>query len=257
MFFHTTGIAHQLWRIPIPIVLAVSILFGFLFARMVLTPPSTAVWKSGHIPAAKTHQESRQPIQRPTPDQRRRVLDLLTTLSPHHTKECTRHAQPLYASQALQRYAPLIRQKPPSRDWWLSGLFGSALDADKVHRKDIVPREHIYYFAINLHNSFAVIPDLFATLFRTAAILGYHNVFVSICEVGSSDQTKAVLRIFQALTRSVGMRVVIRTFIYPRRSFAHPIEDLAELRNMAFAPLHELRDSEGCNPGPRITLVWT
>ncbi|KIJ98628.1 glycosyltransferase family 69 protein [Laccaria amethystina LaAM-08-1] len=245
MSFHTTSIAYQLRRIPTPIALAVGILFGFLFARIVpLTTPSTPVWRSGHIPA-KSHQQSRQPIQLPTLDQRQRVLDLLATLSPHYTKECTRHAQPLYAAQALERYAPLIGHNPPSRDSWLSGLFGSDLDADKVHRRDVMPSEHKYYFAINLYNSFDVIPDLFATLFRTAAILGYHNVFVSIYENGSSDQTKALLRIFDALTRSVGMRVTIRTSTRTRGAFNHRIEYLAEVRNSAFVPLHELRDSEG------------
>ena len=243
MSFHTTAIAYQLRRIPTPIALAIGILFGFLFARIVpLTPPSTPVWRSGHIPA-KSHQQSRQPIQLPTLEQRQRVLDLLTTLSPHYTKECTRHAQPLYAAQALERYAPLIGHNPPSRDSWLSGFFGSDVDIDKVHRRDVMPNEHKYYFAINLYNSFDVIPDLFATLFRTAAILGYHNVFVSIYENGSSDQTKALLRIFDALTRSVGMRITIRTSSRTRGAFNHRIEYLAEVRNQAFNPLYELRDS--------------
>ena len=53
--------------------------------------------------------------------------------------------------------------------------------------------DHKYFFAINLYNSFDVIPDLFATLFRTASVLGYQNVFVSIYENGSTDQTKALL----------------------------------------------------------------
>jgi alpha-1,3-mannosyltransferase len=103
---------------------------------------------------------------------------------------------------------------------------------------------HKYFFAINLYNSFDVIPDLFATLFRVAAILGYQNVFVSIYENGSTDQTKALLRIFDALTRSVGMRVTIRTSMRTRGAFNHRIEYLAEVRNAAFVPLHELRDSE-------------
>lgn len=113
------------------------------------------------------------------------------------------------------------------------------------HRKDLSEGEHKYFFAINLYNSFDVIPDLFATLFRVAAVLGYHNVFVSIYENGSTDQTKALLRIFDALTRSVGMRVEIRTSQRTRGAFNHRIEYLAEVRNAAFVPLHELRDAEG------------
>ena len=106
-------------------------------------------------------------------------------------------------------------------------------------------QQHKYFFAINLYNSFDVIPDIFSTLFRVASVLGYQNVFVSIYENGSTDQTKALLRIFDALTRSVGMRVVIRTSHRTRGAFNHRIEYLAEVRNAALVPLHELRDQEG------------
>lgn len=82
-------------------------------------------------------------------------------------------------------------------------------------------------------------------MFKVSAILGYHNVFVSVYENGSSDQTKALLRIFDALCRSVGLRVVIRTSLRTRGAFHHRIEYLAEVRNAALAPLQELRDTEG------------
>lgn len=95
-----------------------------------------------------------------------------------------------------------------------------------------------------LSPQFDVIPDLFATLFRVAAVPGYHNVYMSIYENGSTDQTKALLRIFDALTRSVGMRVTIRTSMRTRGAFNHRIEYIAEVRNAAFVPLHELRDTE-------------
>lgn len=104
---------------------------------------------------------------------------------------------------------------------------------------------HKYFFAINLYNSFDIIPDLFATLFRVASILGYQNVYVSVYENGSTDQTKPLLRILKALTRSIGMRVTIHTSTRSRGTFAHRIEYLAEVRNAAIVPLMELRDSEG------------
>jgi len=104
---------------------------------------------------------------------------------------------------------------------------------------------HKYFFAINLYNSFDIIPDLFSTMFKVSAILGFQNVFVSVYENGSSDQTKALLRLFDGLSRSVGIRVVIRTSLRTRGAFHHRIEYLAEVRNAALAPLQELRDSEG------------
>ncbi|KXN83805.1 Alpha-1,3-mannosyltransferase CMT1, partial [Leucoagaricus sp. SymC.cos] len=212
--------------------------------------PSLPIWRSGHVPSARAHQKSRQPIPLPTPSQRQRVLELVTTLSPHYTNECTRNSQPLYVQQVLDRYASLIGYTPPSDRSWIGSLLGFSPDDDHLRtvKRDLSPatgKEHKYFFAINLYNSFDVIPDLFATLFRVASILGYHNVFVSIYENGSSDQTKALLRIFDALTRSVGMRVTIRTSQRTRGQFNHRIEYLAEVRNSAFVPLHELRDSEG------------
>lgn len=82
-------------------------------------------------------------------------------------------------------------------------------------------------------------------MFKVSAIVGYHNVFVSVYENGSTDQTKALLHLFDALCRSVGLRVVIRTSLRTRGAFHHRIEYLAEVRNEALAPLQELRDAEG------------
>lgn len=170
------------------------------------------------------------------------MLDLLSTLSPHNTAECTRNSQPLYVQQARERYKSLVGFSPASQTSWSSSFdFGGFGDPQHVH---LTPtKEHKYFFAINLYNSFDIIPDLFATLFRVSAILGYHNVYVSIYENGSTDQTKALLRIFDALTRSVGLRVTIRTSTRTRGAFNHRIEYLAEVRNQAFNPLYELRDS--------------
>jgi alpha-1,3-mannosyltransferase len=211
---------------------------------------TTPAWRGGHAPVYKSSRPTtRQPIALPTIEQRFRVLELLTSLSPHYTKECTRNPQPLYAQQARERYAPLVGHKSASQSSWLR-VFGFGLNADdfdvsaRVRRDLRATSGHKYFFAINLYNSFDVIPDLFATLFRVAAILGYPNVFVSIYENGSTDQTKALLRIFDALTRSVGMRVTIRTSMRTRGAFNHRIEYLAEVRNAAFVPLHELRDTE-------------
>lgn len=196
--------------------------------------------------AANLHSSSRHPITVPTLEQRLRVLKLLTNISPHYTKECTRSAQPLYKEQATERYASLIGHLPPARTSWFDSLrlsTGSEGDYIPPARRTQAD-SHKYFFAINLYNSFDVIPDLFATLFRVSAIVGYQNVYVSIYENGSTDQTKALLRIFDALCRSVGLRVKIQTSMRTRGAFNHRIEYLAEVRNAAFVPLHDLRNSE-------------
>ncbi|KAG6885282.1 hypothetical protein C0993_003713 [Termitomyces sp. T159_Od127] len=224
-------------RLPTPVALALGVLVGLLVGRLF---PWTAPPAPAPRVRATSHQQSHQPVRLPTPEQRARILGLLTSLAPHHTRECTRHAQPLYAAQVAHRYAPLVGAPAPRPVSWLDRFFAD--DAHDVHAHP--PSTHKYFFAINLYNSFDVIPDLFATLFRVAAILGYHNVYISIYENGSSDQTKALLRIFDALTRSVGLRITIRTSMRTRGAFNHRIEYLAEVRNAAFGPLHELRDAE-------------
>lgn len=192
------------------------------------------------------HSSSRQPIPVPTLEQRLRVLKLLTNISPHYTKECTRSAQSLYKEQATERYTSLIGHLPPARTSWLDALrINTGSEGDYIPPSRRHPADnHKYFFAINLYNSFDIIPDLFATLFRVSAILGYQNVYVSIYENGSTDQTKALLRIFDALCRSVGLRVKIQTSMRTRGAFNHRIEYLAEVRNAAFVPLHDLRNSE-------------
>lgn len=178
------------------------------------------------------------------------MLELLGTLTPHYTRECTRGAQSLYAEQARERYAPLYGHKTHSRESWLASLGlsplegGVAAEQDILQKRSLAPETHKYFFAINLYNSFDVIPDLFATMFRVGAIVGYQNVFVSIYENGSTDQTQALLRIFDALMHSAGMRVVIRSSNRKRGIHVHRIEYLAEVRNAAMEPLYELRDSE-------------
>jgi alpha-1,3-mannosyltransferase len=246
-------------RVPTSIAILFGVLIGAFLTWFIPTsyysPYSTSWRGSGHAPLHNSPRpSSSRQAPPPTIAQRRRVLDLLSTLSPHYTRECTRNLNPLYVQQTRERYAPLIGHNPPPSKSWLFDL--GLGDLDPVprpsqeetsfynHRRDLSAGEHKYFFAINLYNSFDVIPDLLATLFRVSSFLGYHNVYVSIYENGSTDQTKALLRIFDALARSVGLRVTIRTSQRTRGAFNHRIEYLAEVRNAAFVPLHELRNAE-------------
>lgn len=221
--------------------MCIGVICGLLISNF-FSAPSIPSWPYTHIPS-RTPLRNKVPL--PTHQQRERVFNLLTSLSPHYTKECTRQSQPLYVQQAQERYAPLKGYQSPNHGFWLSalGLSPSPQSPYQASTSDVTAKPHKYFFAINLYNSFDVIPDLFATLFKVASILGYQNVYVSIYENGSTDQTKALLRIFDALTRSVGMRVTIRTSMRTRGAFVHRIEYLAEVRNAAFVPLHELRES--------------
>ncbi|PCH37447.1 glycosyltransferase family 69 protein [Wolfiporia cocos MD-104 SS10] len=239
---------NPLKRLPTWVSLSLGVFVGLFVARLFTSEPAPATWRGNSAPAAAYHAARvRQSLAMPTLEQRFRVLELLTSLSPHYTRECMRHAQPMYKEQALERYASLVGHAPRARTSWLDTLgLGTGAEGDYVPptQRARAPDAHKYFFAINLYNSFDVIPDLFATLFRASAVLGFHNVYVSIYENGSTDQTKALLRVFDALCRAVGLRVTIRTSTRTRGAFNHRIEYLAEVRNAAFVPLHELRDTQ-------------
>ncbi|KAI5480624.1 glycosyltransferase family 69 protein [Pseudohyphozyma bogoriensis] len=257
--------------------LFIGILVGLLVAQALsrdeVAPES---WKGG-VQAPTWSQRTgahRTQLSLPTLEQRARVFQLLATLTGHHTRFCLRNSQPAYRRQVYERYEPLVgyerkraRRGPlglltgmvpkvarrgffgAPEETEVEKIFSSAERQGNKKKKGIGGRlayeGHKYFFAINLYNSFDVIPDLFSNMFKVSAILGYHNVFVSVYENGSTDQTKALLRIFDALCRSVGLRVVIRTSLRTRGAFHHRIEYLAEVRNAALAPLQELRDAEG------------
>lgn len=189
------------------------------------------------------------------------LVPVLTT--PPSPLKCTINSQPAYRRQVYERYERLIGyEHTHQRPSLLGRLFGKSKgNADGIPTTSLSKRssqtrlaksggrgksnQHKYFFAINLYNSFDIIPDLFSTMFKVSSIVGFHNVFVSVYENGSTDQTKALLRLFDALSRSVGLRVVIRTSLRTRGAFHHRIEYLAEVRNAALAPLQELRDAEG------------
>ncbi|KAF8330785.1 cryptococcal mannosyltransferase 1-domain-containing protein [Cantharellus anzutake] len=247
-------------KLPPLVSIFLGIIIGLCIARLWYGEPSKSrSWSPTTSRFSQSRLRRTEYIPLPNPKQRRRILELLTHLGPHYTRECTRSAQPLYVTQARARYAPLrglVGTKAQSSSWfkyWRStdDLGSDKLDEDAApdhafqKRGVEYPPQHKYFIAINLYNSFDIIPDAFATLFRVAAILGYENVFVSIYENGSTDQTKALLRTFESLTKTVGMRVVIRASMRTRGQFNHRIEYLAEVRNAALRPLHELRDAEG------------
>ena len=197
----------------------------------------------------------------------------LSTLTGYHTRYCLRNAQKSYRRQVYERYEPLVGFEQHHKRKGLRGhlqrivpkvarrgIFADSSD-ERTEVEQIFSHSrhgadgksslatsydgHKYFFAINLYNSFDVIPDLFSNMFKVSAILGFQNVFVSVYENGSKDQTKALLRLFDALGRAVGLRVVIRTSLRTRGAFNHRIEYLAEVRNAALAPLWELRETEG------------
>lgn len=120
------------------------------------------------------NQNSRATISLPTLEQRHRILSLLATLTPHHTRYCLRKAQKAYRRQVYERYEPLVGYEREGgrsgkglgarlrglskRSWWGSKEKEKDDEVEKIFNSRARngmglkkgERQHKYYFAINL-----------------------------------------------------------------------------------------------------------
>jgi hypothetical protein len=88
-----------------------------------------------------------------------------------------------------ERYAKTTLEPAPYRSRWWND-----------------PRRSIVSFAINLHNSEAIIPAQAIALLEAIVHLMQHNkVYVSIYENGSEDKTRALLSDFGAALEAIGV----------------------------------------------------
>ncbi|KAJ2619802.1 hypothetical protein GGF44_005582, partial [Coemansia sp. RSA 1694] len=94
------------------------------------------------------------------------------------------------------------------------------------------------FIAANLHNSEKTLPNMIAQLLALADTLGHKRIFISIYENGSKDQTKEILRRFNATLDALGIAHRIIADEAPRPEHVHRIEYMAKLRNLALEPLH-------------------
>lgn len=126
-------------------------------------------------------------------------------------------------------------------------LFGQAYTNPRAppaipKHKDYNPRNQTYYIASNLYNSEAILPQYTKALLQFIQDVGPKNVFVSIYENNSKDQTPRMLRELDAEMQRYGVRRNIRTDV-KNKEFQEKerIDRLAHIRNEAMAPM--LRDA--------------
>ena len=83
-----------------------------MLAQSPTSAPTT--WNAvGRGPNLKQPNPYRSSFATPSSQQRKRILDILTTLTPHHTRECTRHSTLSYKIQAEERCRNLIGNESP------------------------------------------------------------------------------------------------------------------------------------------------
>ncbi|PVV00293.1 hypothetical protein BB560_005331 [Smittium megazygosporum] len=127
------------------------------------------------------------------------------------------------AFQASERYA-YLEQKP-----------SITKEALKIIGKG--PKK--YYFSSNFVNNQEVLPHLFSQLLSIFKFLGPENVFFSIFENSSTDNTTAIIRDFEKKITELKIRHSFVSSKHKRPNPFHRIEYLAGVRNRAMEPLYK------------------
>ena len=128
---------------------------------------------------------------------------------------------------------------PPSKSSLpMHPLNETLIDADRIHHQR-------FFVAINLHNNEAIIPDFLVQLLPVLQFIGRRNLFVSIFESGSRDQTKTYLRFLELFLSTWKIPFLIRISSETRSYFDHRIAYLARVRNEALKPLLTHRQTIG------------
>lgn len=108
------------------------------------------------------------------------------------------------------------------------GLRAHSVDSDK-------PK---YFFALDIHENAALLPRLMGSIVEAMRFLGPMNCVLSIVEGRSTDATFAILSSLQPEIEALGANYILtQSTIDP--SVGARIDKLAELRNLALAPLHQ------------------
>ncbi|WFD33093.1 hypothetical protein MSPP1_004150 [Malassezia sp. CBS 17886] len=119
-----------------------------------------------------------------------------------------------------------------------------------------LPADGVYFIASNLYNSEAILPKYSRALLELTEELGAENVFVSIYENNSQDNTRALL---QALDDTLAQRGVQRRIVSdtlpPSFQKMERIHRLAYLRNLAMAPLYN-ETAGGLQSRPFSKVIW-
>ncbi|OMJ12538.1 Alpha-1,3-mannosyltransferase CMT1 [Smittium culicis] len=98
-------------------------------------------------------------------------------------------------------------------------------------------RKKKYFFSMNLYNNEEALPFIIQEIMQLFKFLGPENIFLSIYENGSMDNTKLILAEFKKFLEASDLRyrLVADSIVRPEKY--HRIEYLAGVRNKALEPL--------------------
>lgn len=100
-------------------------------------------------------------------------------------------------------------------------------------------RNHKFFFAMNLYNNEAVMPELIQQIILSMEYVGYENCFLAIFENGSTDSTKVYLHILKPFLTKARIAHHIEFSKSTKPSNSHRIEYLANVRNRALTAFYD------------------
>ncbi len=98
-------------------------------------------------------------------------------------------------------------------------------------------RNRKYFMAINLHDNQEILPQMLGNLIELITFIPPKNLYLSIFESGSNDDTKSILKTFSSLLDPLEIKYNIFTSPLAKTSQMNRIEYLAYVRNLALEPL--------------------
>ncbi|KAJ2118379.1 hypothetical protein GGF48_004599, partial [Coemansia sp. RSA 921] len=117
--------------------------------------------------------------------------------------------------------------------------FNNAFVATAEHRyRNVSQSSGRVFVAVNLYNSERVLPNMATQLLAFAKMLGRKQVFLSVYENGSSDNTKSILQALERTVKELGIPHSIVTDSRQRPQHYHRIEYMADIRNRALEALY-------------------
>ncbi|KAM0816881.1 hypothetical protein AB5N19_02683 [Seiridium cardinale] len=108
-----------------------------------------------------------------------------------------------------------------------------------------------YFFALDLRQSFKILPRLLGSIVETAKFLGPSACALSIVEGHSNDGTLDILVALQPELNRLGLKYFLHSSPTDSKS-GERVEKLAELRNLALAPL----ESEAMGVDRDTTVIF-
>ncbi|CAO1601096.1 hypothetical protein XANCAGTX0491_004760 [Xanthoria calcicola] len=135
-------------------------------------------------------------------------LDLQTVLEPNHGDDSP----------------PLLCQKP--------------LEDRYSHLRSFASKKPRFFFALDLYQAADILPQLTASILETVKFLGPEYCYLSIVEGNSTDGTSDLLQALHIKANTLGLAYsLVQSNLDPQNETNDRIEVLAQLRNLALAPL--------------------